>query len=325
MDISEKEVQASLRRTEERREQAREMRRRQMRKVWLGVLAFAIVVGALFLGMTSGGEKQMPPPIVAVTWPHGENEPALPAQHVTDGATLLFKPGQPLQVALPETGKWDAEWTTADVRNIGDSFDWTPAGAEAKLTVRLRTHLTGWRKLLAWRWPTREITLHGVAGSSPTEAPAGGFLHEIQAPEAGQWMHFRTVAKRAKVRYDVRAIKAYGEVAAQIGSVGADAATADTEVWQLIPAFDRDAPHAGDIGTYAMLKTANAAEDAKRAFQILDRIVPTATIKVIVNQSDNEARFRLSFDDKAQRYVWVQQAGTDKAEPQDWLENTNNE
>src|SRR5688572_5319935 len=109
MDISEKEVQASLRRTEERREQAREIRRSQMRKVWLGVLAFAIVVGALFLGTTSGGQKQMPPPVLALTWPHGENESGLPAQHVTDGATLLIKPGQPLKLALPETGKWDAE------------------------------------------------------------------------------------------------------------------------------------------------------------------------------------------------------------------------
>ena len=320
MDISEKEIQASLHRTEKRREQAREIRRRQMRKVWLGVLAFAIVVSALFLGITSGGEKQTPPPVLSVIWPHGENEPALPAQHVTDGTTLLIKSGQPVKVALPEAGKWDAVWATADVKNIGDSFDWTPSGADAKLTVRLRAHLSGWKKLMAWRWPSREITLHGVAGTTPTQAPAGGFLHEIQAPEAGMWLHFRTVAKRAKVRYDVRAIKAYGETAAQMQPVGADAATADSEIWQLIPAFDSDRPHAGDIGTYAMLKTSDPSTDAKRAFQVLDKIAPRATIKVIVNQSDGEARFRLSFDDKAQRYVWVQQAGTSSAEPQDWLE-----
>jgi hypothetical protein len=127
-------------------------------------------------------------------------------------------------------------------------------------------------------------------------------------------MHYRVLAKRARVRFDDRAIKAFGEVAAQMQPSGGNA-----PVWQLVPGFDSEAPAPGDSGTYALLKTANPALDAKQAFQILDRALPRATIKVIVDEADKEARFRLSFDDKGQRYVWVRQSGSDGAKPEEWL------
>ncbi len=322
MVISDEELQASLNRTEQRRQQAREKRRRQWIKSGLIALVVFIVIGATLLGMMAGSGSTPPPGVLAITWPHGENAGQLPAQHVTDGTTLLVKPGQPLKVSLPDAAKWDAQWTTPDVSNGGSHFDWTPGGDGAKLTAKLRARLTGWKKLLAWRWPSREVTLHGMAGQAPTAAPATGFLHEIAAPDAGVWLHFRVLAKGDNVRFDDRAIMAFGKVADQIAAPVADAVTADTDVWQLLPSFDGDKTLPGDIGTYAILKTENPAEDAKAAFKALDVLVPTATIKVIVEEgTPGAARFRLSFDDKGRRYVWMQKAGDSKAEPQDWLED----
>ena len=322
MVISEQELQASLEKTEQRRQHARELRRRQLLKGALAVLAVLIVLGATVLGVVAGAGSTPPPGVLAVTWPHGENAGALNAQHVTDGTSLLVKSGQPLKVSLPDASKWDAQWTTPDVSNGGPSFDWTPSGDGAKLTATLRARLTGWKKLLAWRWPSSNVTLHGVAGKAPTAAPATGFLHEISAPEAGVWMHYRVLAKRAEVRYDDRAVKAFGETAGRMALPTADAATADTEVWQLIPAFEGDKPLPGDIGTYAKLKSENPLADAKTAFKELDRLAPKATIKVIVAEgTPGTARFRLSFDDKGKRYVWVHKAGATKATPQDWLSN----
>lgn len=322
MVISEQELQASLDKTELRRQHAREKRRRQLLKAALTALAVFIVIGAMLVGVMAGAGSTPPPGVLAVTWPHGENSGQLPAQHVTDGVTLLVKPGQPLKVALPDATKWDAQWTTPDVSNGGSNFDWTPAGDGAKLSAKLRARLTGWKKLLAWRWPSREVTLHGMAGQAPTSAPATGFLHEITAPDAGVWLHFRVLAKRANVRFDDRAVMAFGKVADQIAAPVADAATADTDVWQVIPAFDGDKPLPGDIGTYAILKTENPAVDAKAAFKALDVLAPKATIKVIVEEgTPGAARFRISFDDKGRRYVWMQKAGDSKAKTQDWLED----
>jgi hypothetical protein len=125
------------------------------------------------------------------------------------------------------------------------------------------------------------------------------------------------------VRYDERALQAFGTVAEQLGHSQGDSATADEPVWQLIPSFTGDKALPGDIGTSALLKTAQPSEDARRAFQILNRLVPEATIKVIVEKGKpgdpGEARFRLSFDDKGGRFVWVQNQGNEESEPEDWL------
>ena len=324
MVISEKELKASLERTEQRRARAREIRRRQMRRIAFGVVVLLIVVGAVLLGMSAGGPQNVPPGLLAVTWPHGEAEAPPPPQHVKSGATLLIKSGQALKIALPEPEKWSAHWTTPDVASDGDAFDWTPGVEQATVTARVRAELSGSKRLLAWFFPAREITLHGVAGQTPKEFADSGFVHEIEAPDGGVWLHFRTLARKALVRFDDRAVKVYGEAAAQIGSPNASA-TAESEVWQVIPAFDAAKPAPGDMGSYAVLKTASPATDARRAFRILDRLAPRATIKVIVEEGKpggaGEARFRLSFDDKGQRYVWVQRAGAAKAEPQDWLKD----
>jgi hypothetical protein len=322
MDISDSQLQASLERTARRRAEARDRQRRQMRNIALAVLAVVVVLGALVAGIAAGGEKAMPPEVVAVTWPHGENQPPLPSQFVANGATLLIKNGQPLRVSLPDAAKWDASWRTPEVQTNGDSFDWTPTNAPSTLTVSARAKLAGWKKLLAWRWPSREITLKGIAGKTPGNGDAGGFLHEVEAPDAGLWLHNRVMARKALLRYDDRALKVLGEAAAQLDAAAGDAATATSAIWQLIPAFDGGELSPGDTGTNALLKTENPAQDAREAFKILDRLAPKATIKVIVEEgspgASGEARFRLSFDDKGGRFVWVQAAGADKATPQDW-------
>ena len=330
MEISEKELKASLDRTEQRRVRAKEIRRRQMRGAALGVVIVLVVLGALLLGVTAGSGPGAPPLLLAVTWPHGETEAPLAPQHVKSGATLLFKSGQAIKVTLPEPEKWNAHWTTPDVTNDGDAFDWTPSGQESTLTARVRAETSGSKKLLSWLWPAREITLRGVAGQTPKDKHLAdsGFVHEIAAPESGVWLHFRTMARKATVRFDDRGVKAFGEAAAQLGAPTANAATAESEVWQLVPSFTGgETMSPDDTGTNAVLKTAHPAADAKRAFKILDRLAPKATIKVVVEEGTSEgaagavgeARFRLAFDDKGKRYEWVQKPGAEKAEPQDWL------
>ena len=166
----------------------------------------------------------------------------------------------------------------------------------------------------------REIHLRGVAG---TLLESGDNLrHEVETPSGGLWLANRTLAK-VPVRYDERALEAFGHVAAQIKQTQGDSATADAMVWQLIPAFTGDEALPNDKGTSALLKTAQPAEDARKAFRILNRLVPKATIKVIVEKVKTggaaEARFRLSFDDRGGRFVWVQTQGVEDAEPEDWL------
>ena len=54
MVISEEELQASLHKTEQRRQQAREKRRRQWLRAGVIALVVLVVVGATFLGITAG-------------------------------------------------------------------------------------------------------------------------------------------------------------------------------------------------------------------------------------------------------------------------------
>ncbi len=267
----------------------------------------SLLCGGVALGVLSG--RQVPAvSTVALTWPHGENEMPLAAQLIGDGATLLVKAGQPLHFAVPQADTWDVTWKTADVQTSGDTFDWTPSGSSGELTVSIQARLTGWRKTFSFGQPTREIHLRGLAGATPQNVDGKGFLHEIETPAGGIWMHNRVMAK-VPLRYDDRAIKAFGEVANQLGEKQSDAVTPASPVWQLIPAFSGEKALPHDTGTNALLKTTNPAGEARKAFEILDRLEPKATIKVIVEQgikAPSEARFRLSFDDKGGRFVWVQ-------------------
>lgn len=323
MDISDSQVERSLERTEQRRLEAVAARKKQKRNIILGLvlLVLLIVVSGVVLGALSG--RRVPPvSTLALTWPHGEKESALDAQLVGDGATLLIKAGQPLRLAVPQSDTWDVTWKNADVQTSGDSFDWTPSGGSATLTAQIRPRLTGWRKTFSFGQPTREIRLVGLAGTAAPGATGNGFLHDIETPSGGLWLHYRVLAK-VPLRYDDRAIKVLGEVANQLGDKQSDALTPDSPAWQLIPAFSDDKPAPNDNGTNALLQTMNPVEDARKAFVILNRLAPKATIKVIVEKakgSSGEARFRLSFDDKGGRFVWVQGAADDKAKPEDWLE-----
>ncbi len=328
MDISDSQVERSLERTEQRRLEAVAARKRQKRNIIIGLvlLVLLIVAGGITLGALAG--RQVPKvSTVALTWPHGEKEAALDAQVIGDGATLLIKAGQPLHFSVAQSDTWNVTWKTADVLSSGDAFDWTPSSSSGELTASIQPRLTGWKKTFAFGQPTREIHLHGLAGTTLQSTGGNGFLHNIETPAGGIWLHNRVLAK-APVRYNDRAIKTLGTVANQLGEKQSDAVTADSALWQLIPNFTGDKPVPNDNGTNALLKTANPAEDAQKAFKILDRLEPKATIKVIVEMGVNapsEARFRLSFDNKGGRFVWVQGPDDEKAKLQNWLDEKPND
>lgn len=348
MDISDSQIQRSLERTEKRKLEAAQRRRRQKRNILLALLAVVVAGGALAMGITAGGQ---PPPVSAltVTWPHGENEAALEPQRIADGSIVLIKPGQSLRIGVPQAKDIDVAWKTSDVQSAGESFDWTPAGESSDLTATISPRLSGWRKALAWTQPSRELHIQGLAGSStikPSDDSASGstasgnttavspvtdntavedaegFIHEIETPVNGMWLHNRVLTKMP-VRFDDRAIKILGESAAQLGGT---AKATDAEVWEVVPAFSGDKIAPGDEGTYALLKTAQPVDDARKALKILDRLEPKATLKVIVKEGTaGGACFRLSFDGKGGRFVWVQAEGETKATPQDWMKEIRKE
>lgn len=324
MDISDSQLEKSLERTEKRRLEAQAARSRQKRNIILaGVgVVLVVVLGGMAMGALSGAQK---PKIttVALTWPHGEKEVELDAQQVGDGATILIKAGQPLPLAVSPKDTWDVTWKTADVQIKGDTYDWTPTGNSSDVTTSIRPRLSGWKKLLSFGLQTREIRLRGLAGTAPAGVQ-GGFLHDIETPAGGLWLHYRVLAD-APVRYDDRAIKAFGEAANQLGKKQSDAVTSNTPIWKITPAFSGDKAVPNDTGTNAILLTDNLVADAKKAFTILNRLESKATIKVIVDENKSgaagAARFRLSFDGKSGRFVWVQGAGKTKAQPEDWTED----
>ena len=328
MDISDSQVERSLERTEQRRLEAEAARKRQKTALFMGaaLLVLLIVVGGMALGALSGRQK---PNVttVALTWPHGEKEVPLEAQNVGDGATLLIKSGQPLRLNLPQSDVWDVSWKTSDVQTAGTNFDWAPSGSSGEVTAVIKPHLTGWKKLFSFGQITREIRLLGLAGTAPQAVKNSGFLHDIETPAGGLWLHYRVLAK-VPVRYDDRAVKAFGEVANQLGNKQSDTLAPDAPLWLLIPAFSGEKSVPNDNGTNALLKTENPAADARKAFTILNRLEPKATIKVIVENDKNgaagEARFRLSFDDKGGRFVWVRGEGNEKATPQNWMKEETN-
>ncbi|HEY0073567.1 MAG TPA: hypothetical protein VGB77_05650 [Abditibacteriaceae bacterium] len=319
MDISDSQIERSLARTERRHAEAIATRRRQKRNATLGLvlLVVLVVLGGMFLGARSGSQAPVVSTVV-LTWPM--KDAATPQQFIADGATLLIKKGQALNLSVPQANVWDAVWKAGTVQTKGDSYVWKPQGHSSHLTVEIRPRWTGWRKLFSWSRPMREIHLRGLAGT-PLES-GDNSRHEVETPTGGLWLANRTLAK-VPVRYDERALQVLSSVAQNLGQSQGDSATADEPVWQLIPSFTGDKALPGDIGTSALLKTAQPAEDARRAFQILNRTVPKATIKVIVEKGKpgdpGEARFRLSFDDKGGRFVWVQNQGNEESEPEDWL------
>ena len=319
MDISDSQIERSLARTERRHAEAVATRRRQKRNATLVLLLLVVfvVLGGMLLGARSGSQVPSVSTVV-LAWPM-KDAPA-PQQFIADGATVLLKQSQALNLSVPQANVWDAVWKMGNLQTEGDSYVWKPQGNSSHLTVEIRPHWTGWRKLFSWSRPVREIHLRGLAGTLLESGDSS--RHEVETPTGGLWLAYRTLAK-VPVRYDERALQALSSVAQNLGQSQGDNATADEPVWQLIPSFTGDKALPGDMGTSALLKTAQPSEDARRAFQILNRTVPKATIKVIVEKGKpgdpGEARFRLSFDDKGGRFVWVQNQGNEKAEPEDWL------
>lgn len=313
MDISEREINESLSRTESRLAGARKARRKQLQAFGLGLATLVVLGGALVLGVVSGGGNNLAPDVLLVRWPHGEDDRPLGEQHVKHGATVLFHGGQVLAVGLPEPGRWDAVWTTPDVRSTGDSFDWTPTGTTSRVTATIRAQLPGWKNSLASFWPARTVEIHAVESQSPQLAGGGAFLREIAAPEEGAWLHFRVAAK-GRVRFDERAVKILGEAAAQLAPASHDAATTDTLVWQVTPAFGAGAMAENETGTNAELV---AEIEPREALRLLDQAAPRETIKVIVAEGE-PARVRVAFDGKGRRFVWERKSGAAQAEPQDW-------
>ncbi|MDQ3813973.1 MAG: hypothetical protein M3347_08480 [Armatimonadota bacterium] len=308
MAISDDRLRVSLRRTEQRWEEARKRRARQVRNLRIaGIVLLLIILAGLLSRWTAP-----PAPLFVVRWPH----PKLHQNQImSDGSVVLLRRGKALIVSVTDPERWKLRWMSEDIRQEGGQCQWSPLSDTAMLTVRCRARASGFGHLVAWLWPSRELRLHGKAA---TLTPTG---RQQVVPPAGQaiWL-FPMIVAASPVAWDDRTLGLLVQAGTSLPAT--TALGAPPRLWTLVPSFN-DEIDPRDTGTYAQLATAPVE---KNMFAIARRIAkakPTASLKFVVRLDKNPplAILRIALDGKGKRSAWIKRPGDAAGQTVPWREN----
>ena len=296
MATSDDRLRASLRRTEQRQARARARRARQMRRLYLLLGGAGLVLSAAWLIRRTAPAA----PSFLVTWPHPKLRQS---QQVSDGGTVLLRPGHPLTIAVENPERWKLHWYSEDVlQDSGQEYHWSPLQETATLTVNCRARASGLGILIAWLWPARQLKLHGMAA---TLAETG--RQQVEPPPGGIWI-FPSVMAFAPVAWDDRALGLLFDTAV-MGRTLVPSGT-PPRLWTLVPSFS-DLGDPRDEGTYVSLAPELVDQNLFAIARRVARVKPAASLKLVLRLHEQPAvgLLRIALDGKGKRSAWVKRAG----------------
>lgn len=329
---------ASLGRSKDRLASARQRRTRQRRGLWVWVL---LIVGAV--GAWQYVASTVPPaPFLIVTWPKPKIH-----QTVSDGSTLLARRGSSFQVTVSNAERWNVQWADGNSRGPGAKWTWKLNNQKSTLTATCRGVEPGWRQIVAFFWPSRELKLHAQAATS-----LNNFRYSIEPPKGGLWL-YPLIYTKTPVSWDERALQLIslpilpaldGTLSlstpqtsmAAVTPVSTTAATErgraapspDQPMWWIVPSFSPD-PKAkvvkGDVGTYAKLNSKQPEDDMLRLAPLLAEQKPESSLKFMVRLDSRPSQgvIRVAFDGKRERKGWIRRRGQPNG-PLLWDEDADN-
>ncbi len=284
------------------------------RKKWQ--IGFFVVLGiAVPLALAAYvASKRVPGvPHFVVTWPQSKT-----TQSVASGQTVLAREGQPFDVAVSESPKWDVTWSSSNASQSGESFSWAPQKGGELLLARCRARNTDWTAYFSAVVPPRDLSLGSVAPDAND-----GFRRTVSLPGKGAWI-FPSVQAVGNVGWDERALPPLSAAASVVPNallsqkLDAVNETSAPALWQIVSNFDGDVKTPAEDGaTYALLRSPDLETMMPQIGAKLVQLAPDASIKWILRLDKDvpEGVIRLSFDDKRQRQAWVKRKGSSAGTP----------
>ena len=310
MIYDEQELQRAIEAGERRLAQSRQAARKRKRAETLALVV--ALVAACLGGLYYVASKRVPgAPHFLVTWPKSDAP-----QGVASGQTVLLREGQPFDVAISESSKWDVTWTSPNASQSGESVSWAPQKGGEQLLARCRAQNTGWMAFFSSVVPTRDLSLGCVAPSA-----SDGPRRTVSLPEAGAWVcpHVQVIGD---VGWDERALPALSASASVVPdavlSQKLDSQPAKPALWQLVSNFDGDtrAP-TSEAATYALLHAPDLETMLPQVAAKLVRLAPDASIKWILRLDKDapEGIIRVAFDGRRSRQAWIKHKGASAGTP----------
>ncbi len=315
---------------------ARQRKRRQMRWFWLAVFVVIAFVVLRFWIRDSVPE----PPGLVVRWP----KPRV-SQRVSNGSTLLLRPGNAFVLSITEPEKWDVFFTSDSAQGKADDkgeVRWLPR-SKGWCKLRCRARVSGWKSVLSWFWPQPELSLNALAPE-----PAGDLRSKIQPPpKTGMWV-YPFVYLKAQASWDDQALQLLTEPLPPVLSGNSDlsspatmptsgnapragsseplgdgkAVGVDKPLWTLVPSFasgdTTSAP--SDTGTYAKLNSLQPERDMAHVAQLIAKKRPDASLRYVVRLDTKPPSgvLRIALDGKGDRKAWVRRPGERSGGPIVW-------
>lgn len=295
--LSPAKLKASLLRSEQRRASARARRHRQWRNLAGFVTLFALCGLALWrLNQERHGGPSAPS--LVIIWPNA-NQP----QRAVSGSLLLGREGQSFTITVPNPDAWRLQWVTSDTIAQGQNMVWQPTQDGAILTAHCHSVATGWKRLVTWLWPERQVTLQSRLATS-----ISGRRYKITPPRGGLWL-FPFIRAEVPIAWDEHALP-FLLTAPQPPTASNGLSPL---LWTIVPSFNGAAPTAGDTGTYAKFLGAHPETVVPTLARQIARAEPKASIRFLISlggdaKQPGEGILRLAFDGKGEHSGWIKRA-----------------
>ncbi len=312
MIYDEAELQNSIEAGERRLAALKQSARR--RKRWQSAGIVVLVLAASLGAAAFIASRRVPStPHFVVTWPKSKTQ-----QSVASGQLILAREGQPFDIAISESPKWNVTWSSDETQSTGETFSWGPQKNGELLLARCKAKNTDWTAYFSSVVPSRDLSLGAVVPELNDQ-----YRMSVSLSNGSAWV-FSHVQAVGNVSWDERTLPVLSAAtsavpeAALAQKLEAIEETPAPALWQIVSDFDGTVKTpATDGATYASLHADNLEAIMPQVGARLVALAPKASIKWVLRLDTGtpEGIVRMSFDNKAERRAWIKRKGDSAGTP----------